>query len=154
VILFSRTGHTLSVATKLAKALTADGQTVTIQRLIPIGRSTPGTIDLHLEAFPDPAPYDALVLGTPVEGGIPSAPMATYMAHITSLQKKPVALLVLQGFPFQSWGGNQTVAKMKSLCEDKGARVLGSGIVNWLNLQRGQQIADVVEHLSELIRVG
>lgn len=152
IIVYSRTGHTLSVATKLMQKLSAAGHAVKMEELKPVGPSMPGTKDVQFEHLPDAAAYDALVFGAPAEGGVPAAPMTSYLNQIASLQNKPVALLVAQGFPFPSWGGNQTVAQMKSLCESKGAIVLGSGIVNWLNLRRGRQIAEVVDHLSSLFQ--
>lgn len=152
IIVYSRTGQTLSVANKLVEKLSADGHAATLARLKAIGPSHPGVKDVRLEALPDPAAYDALVFGAPAEGGVPAAPMTSYLSQIASLQNKPVALLVAQGFPFPSWGGNQTVAQMKSMCESKGANMLGSGIVNRMNLRRGRQIAKVVDHLSSLFQ--
>ncbi len=152
IIIFSRTGHTQSVATKLVEKLSADGHAVTLEQLKPVGPSDARTTDVQLEALPDPAAYDALVLGTGVEGGVPATPMTSCLNQIASLQGKQVACLVTEAFPLPSMGGNQAIARMKSLLESKGATVLGSGIVNWSNPRRGRQIAQVVDSLSNLFR--
>ena len=154
VIVLSRTGHTHSVAMKLMQKLSASGHAVKMERLQPVGATVPGTKHVQFATLPDPAQYDALVFGSAVEAFALSAAMASYLKQIALLQGKQVACLVTEAFPLPTMGGNQAVAQMKSLLESKGATVLGSGIVNWLNLRRGRQIAQVVDRLSDLFGSG
>ena len=154
IIIYSRTGHTHSVATRLMHKLVAAGHTVKMERLQPVGATAPGTKHVQFATLPNPAQYDALVFGSAVEAFTLSAVMASYLQQIASLRGKQVACLVTEGFPLPSMGGNQAIAQMKSLLESKGATVRGAGIVNWLNLRRGRQIAQVVDQLSDLFGSG
>jgi len=154
IVIFSRTGHTLSVVTKLVENLAAVGHTATLEQLKPVGRFAPGMREVPLEAPPDPAPYDALVFGAAVEGGMLSGAMTSYLKQVPSLQGKRVACLVAQGFPFSSWGGVQSVAQMKALVEAKGGRVVGSSIVHRMSLRRAREVAEAAEHLAALLEVG
>ena len=148
IIVYSQTGHTLSVAAKLEQALSVVGHSATLERLEPVEPARPGATDVQLETAPDVAAYDALVFCSPVWGGTLASPMASYLGQIASLQGKRVACLVTQLFP-PAMGGNQTLAQMRGICESKGATVSGSGDVNWLRLRRGQKIAEVVDSLSQ-----
>lgn len=148
VIVYSQTGHTLSVAAKLEQALSAAGHVATLERLEPVESARPGATDVQLETAPDVAAYDALVFCSPVWGGTLASPMASYLEQATSLQGKRVACLVTQLFP-PALGGNQTLAQMKDICESKGATVCGSGGVSWLRLKRKRKIEEVVDSLSQ-----
>jgi flavodoxin len=151
IIVYSRNGHTLSVAKKLERRLSADGHGVTLEQL-----ETTGPVDLSattapLKTKPVIDPYDILVLGSPVNGGRMSAAMNSYLQEIPSLQGKKVALLLTHYF-FPGWGAKQTFAQMKEVCESKGATVIGSGSVRWTSLRRRRQISDSVDSLSRLLR--
>jgi multimeric flavodoxin WrbA len=148
IIVYSRTGHTLSVAVKLEQALSAAGHVAKLEQVEPVEPVRPGATDVQLETAPDVDAYDALVFCSPVWGGTLASPMASYLEQVTSLQGKRVVCLVTQLFP-PALGGNQTLAQMKDICESKGAIVCGSGDVNWLRLRRGQKIAEVVDSLSQ-----
>jgi len=149
IIVYSRTGHTFSVADKLKERLAAAGHRVNLERVQTAGPVRPGATNVPLEAKPGIDTYDALVFGAPVQGGAPASPMATYLAQITSLHGKKVACLVTGIFP-AGWGRDQTVAQMVEACESKGATVCGSGSVGWWSLGRRRQVAEVVDDLSRL----
>lgn len=149
IILYSRTGHTLSVAEALKERLSADGHAVTLEQLEiaePISLSAERA---ELRRKPAIDPYDALVLGSPVNGGRMSAAMASYLEQIPSLRGKKVAFL-LTHFLFTGWGASQTIEQMKAICQSKGARICGSGSVRWSSLRRRRQIAEAVDSLSGL----
>jgi len=88
IIVYSQTGHTLSVAAKLKEKLAAAGHEVNLKRVETTGPVRPGTINVTLATKPEIATYDALVFGTPVQGGVPASPMASYLAQLASLQGK------------------------------------------------------------------
>ena len=94
--------------------------------------------------------YDALIFGAPVQAFALSPVMKRYLTQITSLENKKVACLVTQYFRYPWSGGNRAIRQMKKICESKGGEVCGSGIVNWSNLNRDQQIIGVITGLSEL----
>jgi flavodoxin I len=155
IVVYSWTGHTLSVAVKLQEALSASGHAVTLERLEVAGNRPsavgvrPGATDVPLKTRPAIAGYDALVFGAPAWGGTPASPMVSYLEGLTSLEGKKVACLATGVFP-AGWGRNQTLAQMVEICEAKGATVCGSGSVGWWSFARGRQIAEVIQHLSRL----
>jgi flavodoxin len=150
MVINSQTGNTLSVAKKLEERLVAAGHDVTLHHLQPIGEVHPGVKDVKFESLPDLDPYDALVFGSQVNAFSLSASMACYMPQVSSVQGKPVALLVTEALPYAIFGGNRAVRHMSGECEAKGANVLGSGIVNWSRKSREKQIVKVVDHLAAL----
>ncbi|HUV89871.1 MAG TPA: flavodoxin domain-containing protein [Anaerolineae bacterium] len=149
LIVYSHTGHTLSVARKLKEKLSAAGHVVTLEQIETAGPVSPNATSVELKTVPAIDAYDALVFGSPVWGGVPAAPMMSYLGQITSLAGKKVACLVTGFFPAQ-WGRNRTIARMKEICESKGATVCGAGSVGWFRLNRKRQITDVVDHVSRL----
>jgi len=149
IVVYSRTGHTLSVAMKLKEKLSAAGHMVTLEQLETAGPVSLGTTSAALKTMPAIETYEALVFGSPVQGGVAAPPMMSYLEQVASLEGKKVACLVTGLFP-AGWGRNQTVAQMKESCESKGATVCGAGSVGWLSLRRKRQISKVVDSLSAL----
>jgi flavodoxin len=147
IIVYSHTGHTLSVATKLKERLSANGRTVNLEQVEIYGPDGPGVMDVRLKTKPSIDTYDALVFGSPVRGGVMSPAMTSYLEQIASLQGKKVVCLVTHFFP-PGWGANQTINQMKAICESKGATVCGWGDVGWPRLGLKRRIAEVVDHLT------
>jgi flavodoxin len=150
MIIYSQTGHTLSVAMKLKDKLAAGGHAVTLEQVKVIGEARPGMKDIRFETRPDPGAYDALVFGSWVLGLSLTPAMSSYLSQVANLQGKRVACLITHYFPFAWMGGNRAIGQMKRICESKGATVIGSGVVNWSNPRREQEIAKVVDRLSKL----
>lgn len=150
IIVYSRSGHTLTVARKLEQRLTADGHKVTLEQLETVGQVDLSATTAELKTVPGVETYDAFVLGTPVNGGRMSAPMKSYLDEIPSLAGKRVALLLTHFFPSQ-WGANQTFEQMTEVCESKGATVVGSGDARWTSLRRRRQIAQAVESVASCL---
>ena len=152
LIVFSQTGNTLSVALKLQEKLTQAGQAVTMERVEITGELGPNAQDFQLKTKPEVAPYDTLIFAAPVMGFSLNPAMKQYLKQIAPLEGKEVALLVTEFFPFPWMGGNQAVRQMKRICESKGGTIRGSGIVNWSNRRREQQIVEVTDRLSRAFR--
>ena len=151
IIVYSQTGNTLSVATKLKENLSAAGHSATLDEVRVAGERKPGVRKFRLEKLPYVEPYDVLVFGAAVEAFSLSAVMRSYLERIASLKDKKVACLVTQALPYPWLGGNHAVRQMRRLCESKGATVCGSGIVNWMRSRRDERIAAVVDRLSKLL---
>jgi flavodoxin len=149
MIVYSQTGNTWSVAQELQKKLSAAGHTVTMERIEVISEVSPGQ-PVQFSATPEPQPYDALVLGSPVQAFSLCQAMVEYLKQVAPLQGKKVACLITQAFPFPWLGGNRAVRQMTRLCKAAGADVCGSGIVNWMKKEREQQIVDVTDNMSTL----
>lgn len=150
IIVYSRTGHTLTVARQLQERLTADGHRVTLEELETIEPLDLSATTADLKTIPPLDGYEALVLGSPVNGSRMSAPMKSYLDQIPSLRGKRVALLLTHFFP-RGWGANQTFEQMTEACESKGATICGRGNVRWTSLRRGRQIAQAVESVASCL---
>ena len=150
IIVYSHTGNTHSVALKLQEALAAAGHEVALERLETLGEFNPARPSAELGELPDITPYEALVLGSPVQAFSLAEASKRYLGQLGSLEGVPVALLVTEQFPYKWMGGNRAVRQMTRACQARGAQVLGSGIVNWSRKDREQRITDVVDGLSKL----
>jgi menaquinone-dependent protoporphyrinogen IX oxidase len=149
IVVYSRTGHTLSVAKELKEKLSAAGHVVNLDRVQTARPVNQGATRVQLETVPEIGKYDAVVFGCPViEGAMPTA-MSGCISQIGSLRGERVACLVTH-FLQPAQGADQTISQMKEMCEFKGATVCGVGNVKWLQPRREQQIADVVEDLGRL----
>jgi hypothetical protein len=150
IIIYSHTGHTLIVSQKLKDKLSSKGHTVTLQHLettVPLAMSA---TTAELQSIPTIQPYDAVILCTPVRGGMPSPPMKAFLDKIISFEGKQVFFLVTGFFPAK-WGRNQTLYELTTICESKKAEVCGVGSVRWSSFTRKQQINNAVECLSATI---
>jgi multimeric flavodoxin WrbA len=147
LVVYSWTGHTLAVATEARDHLAAAGHKVTLERLETVGPVRPGDTNVQLRAMPGIDGYDALVFGSPVQGGMVSSPMATYLDQIASLQDKKVACLVTHFFPAR-WGANQALDQFKAICRAKGATVCALVEMGWPRFGR----KDKMDHVAEQLR--
>ena len=149
IIVYSLSGHTLTVATRLKDKLAANGHSVTLERVETVGPAKPQFENAELKTKPPVDAYDALVFACPVRGGTIPPPMKRSMEQIPSLQEKQVACLVTHFFK-REWGANQVLVAMRELCESKGATVLGVNEVRWFSLRRKERIAGMVGELGGL----
>jgi len=149
IIVYSRSGHTLSVAQGLQHKLSAAGHTATLTQVEAVEPVSPTATSVELKAWPEIDAYEALVIGAPSWGGTPPPPFRVYLEEIGSLEGKKVACLATGVCP-ASCGRNQTLPHMQQTCESKGATVLGSGSVCWWSLRRKRQIAKLVDSISTL----
>ena len=152
IIVYSRTGHTLSVAEALQRRLSQDSHKVTLERLETVEPLQVSDTTAQLKNTPSVDAYNPLVLACPVWGGRPAPPMRAYLERLYSLEGKDVACLVTGVFP-AAWGRDQALAQMRELCEPKGATVRALESVWWWSLRRKRQIAAAVERLSRLADV-
>jgi flavodoxin len=152
IIVHSQTGHTLSVAEALKDKLASVGHSVNIERINPVDPKQTDPKKVQIEKLPDLRPYDALILAAPVQAFSVSPPMKVYLPQLPSLQNKKVACFVTKGLPFNSTGGNQAISLMRTSCESRGGKVVGTGIVRWSGAGREEKIKDMVEQISALFK--
>jgi flavodoxin len=153
IIVHSQTGNTYSVIQKLKEKLLRAGHSVNVERLETVGGEKTNVKDvtsIQLKTKPDISSYDRLIFAGPVQGASISPVLAAYLNQIASLQNKKVICLVTEFFPYPWMGGNRAISQMKNICESKGASIMGTGIVNWMGIQREKRIEEVVERLSRL----
>ena len=153
IIVRSNYGHTLEVARKLEKKLRKGGKDVTLEEVKLAGEFKNDQTEFEFKKpLPDLEPYDVIVFGSSVQAFSLSLPMQQYFDTVKTLKKKKVVILITQFFPFQWMGGNRTVRQTRKICEQKGARVLGSGIVNWAGEnRRKKKMNRVVKELAGML---
>ena len=150
VVVYSRSGNTLSVTEKLKERLSAAGHSVKLEQVAVAGGGKPGERRLELGTLPDLAGYDGVVFGAAVEAFSLSSVMSAYLKRVGSLEGKKVAFLVTEGFPYPWMGGNRAVSQMKKLCRAKGAEIVGSAVVNWAKSRREKTTAAALDRLTGL----
>ena len=137
IIIYSKTGHTLSVAEQLVSR-----KNMPLLRIIPQidDPSIPHPILIQKPQIND---YDHIIVGSPVHGFSLSKVMKAYLEQ-TDFQGKKVDLFVTHYFPYAWMGGNQTLKQMKKLIESKGGIVNMMTSINWSNKKRLSDIADMI----------
>ncbi len=148
LIVYSQTGNTLQVANKLMEALTAAGQDVHLEQITAVlnDPKTPGKPVITLA--PDPNPYDKLCFAAPVQAFSLCAVMKTYLAQMPTLDGKHVACFVTQNFSRPWLGGNHAIRQMTAAITQKGGTVGPTGIINWSNPLKDEQIERLISLLS------
>ncbi|MBN1857869.1 flavodoxin [Candidatus Bipolaricaulota bacterium] len=150
IVVYSQTGHTLSVAEELKRKLDEAGHSVSLEQVSVVGGRKQGDRAFELDVTPGLGSYEALVLGSAVEAFSLSPVLSRYLEQLDSLQEKRVACLVTQQFPYPWMGGNRAIRQMVKLCESKGASVCGAAIVNWAQSRRETTTAQAIAYLAGL----
>jgi flavodoxin len=148
IIVYSQTGHTLSVAQKIHEKLAEKNHQVKIEQVTITGEATPGKFEIAGKPAVDD--YDALVFGAPVQAFSLCTVMDAYLKQLPSLAGKKAAFLVTKQLPFAWTGGNRAIKSMRSICENKGAQTLGAGIACWKEDKREQSVNECVEKIGSL----
>ena len=149
IIIFSRTGNTLSVAQKVRDACVAQGHTAVIERVTAENEDPNTKGPVLFKSTPDPTHFDAVIFGAPVQGFSLSPIMKAYLAQIPQIEGKMVNCFVTQHFPKAWMGGKQAIRQMRDLCKTKGMDIAETGIVNWTSKSRDDQITGVASRLSQ-----
>ena len=143
IIVFSQTGHTLSVAEKIQATCTAAGHTAEIAQ-ITIQEQEKSDSPVVLRDVPDTTKYDLLLLGAPVQAFSLCRAMVLYLKQVESLKGVPAGGFFTQGLPKLWMGGNRAWKQFRSHCLHRGADPVRLGHVHWKSEQRDEQIADIV----------
>lgn len=150
IIIYSRTGNTLSVAEKLKQSLLNAGHTVSIERITAENEDPNARGAVKLTQIPNISIYDHVILGAPVQGFSLSPIMKAYLSQLTNLNGRKIACYVTQNFPKAWMGGRQAIKQMVRGISQKGGSVMHTAHVNWTNKAREQQITGVVSELGEI----
>ena len=154
ILVHSETGNTLSVAKKMEQALTNAGHTCTLHVILALGETaaSKGQVPLpvRFDHPPQAAAYDAVIIGAPVWGFSLSKVMSAYMRQLPGLSGKKVGCFVTQRLSRPIFGGNHALRQLKGALKSKGAVVFASGIVNWTNAGREDQINRLIKAFSRI----
>lgn len=148
IVIYSKTGNTLSVAEKLGKKLESAGHKVAFERINVSNDEEWELENIRFTSLPNPEGYDALVVAAPVQAFGLCRVMKAYLPKLPKLNGKNVVCLTTEGFPAPWLGGNKAIATLKKACEAQGAKVVATGIVNWMKKSRESQIEKVVTTLA------
>jgi flavodoxin len=150
IIVYSLSGHSLSVASELKDKLSASGHSVVMVRIETVGPASAANEQADLKTKPAVEKYDTLVFGFPVRGGAIPPPMMNYLEGTPSLRNKKVHSFVTHFFR-KEWGANQTNAALKAICKSKGAQICYMGEINWFSLNRRKLVIQVIDQIKESI---
>ncbi len=150
LLIHSRTGNTLTVAQRLRTRLEAAGHQAEVLEVKASDGSGDQPRSISFDSLPDLTPYGGIVAGAPVHAFSPAPVMTAFLERLPSLDGKTAGCFVTQAFPFPWMGGNRSVRLMMRLLAEKGARVAGSGVVNWGRSCRERLVRETVERLAGL----
>lgn len=150
IIVYSTTGNTLEAARQLEAKLVTAGLQVNLEQITISGEAAPGKFSIA--SSPAVENYEAVIFASPVQAFSLNPVMAQYLKNISSLQGKKVALLATKHLPFYWTGGNRAISTMSRLCRNKGAKILGSGIVIWSGNRKEKTLNQAIPHLASLFQ--
>ena len=148
IIVYSKTGNTLSVAEKIRDSLTAEGKEVTLERFMAETAAGSNTL-IGLTAKPHCGGYDALIFGAPVQAFSLDPAMTMYMHETATIQAKKTICFITEHLPKPWMGGNHAMRQMLALLKAKGIQAEKAGIVNWSGKTKDEQIASIVRYCTE-----
>lgn len=147
IIIYSQTGNTHFVAQNIEKALLKLNYKVNIEKIELMSNEIPRKEPFKLKTIPDVNKYDVIIFGSFVEAFCANPVIKEYLKQLTSLKNKKIICFVTQYFPYPWMGGNNAIKQMKVLCENNGADVIETGIVNWKNKKRLKMIENVINKI-------
>lgn len=150
IIVYSKTGNTRSVAEKLQEALLNAGNEAVLEEVTTEGEPGSDPKKIALINAPETGGYEAVIFASPVWAFSLSSVMKLYLGKIQSLEGKKIGLFVTQSLK-KSWlGGNRAIRCMRKRCEDKNGEVTKTGIINWSNKRREEQIDALIKDFMSL----
>jgi len=149
IIVWSVSGHTLSVAESFSKCLAEKGHTVAIERIEISGDPMKPGAPWDFTKAPKTEGYDALVFGSYVEAFCAAAVMKKYLAGVAGLSGKKCFVLVTQGLPKAWMGGNNAVRQIKGLVKAKGGVIVDSALVSWRSKIKDLQILEACDKVEK-----
>ncbi len=152
IIVYSKSGNTLSVAKTMQETLTTQGYEAELVSLEVEGEIRPDAKSVQFKNMPDLNQYEGLVFGSPVHAFSLSMPMKSFLEQAQDLKGKKVAVFVTHHLA--KWmGGTRTLSTMAKRSESKGATVVAAGVVRWKNPEvRVQQIQSTIEAVSKAFK--
>lgn len=150
VIVHSHTGNTLSVGEKIVQTLVSSGNDAVLKRVIAVDERPEASKNVILKECPAIQDEDLLIFGAPVRGFALSPVMKKYFSSLETLSGKAVECFATEFFPFAWMGGNKAIKTMKDICEEKGATIKETSVVNWSRKDREKKIEETVTKLCSL----
>lgn len=143
IIIFSETGHTLSVGNQIRnKIIGSDLFEIMVTRPNKNNR-----LDFSFDRIPNVEDYDNIVFGSFVEGFQLNPVMKRYIED-QDLKGKKIICFLTHYFPFKWMGGVSAMKQMVKAVEDNKGEILLTGIIDWTNHKRQSQIDELVIEIT------
>lgn len=152
LVVYSKTGHTYEVASKLNEMFRELGHNSTIERVIPKNEKEYNIDKIELNQISDLSSYDLIVFAAPVNGFRLAASMKKYMMIAPPI-KVPAICFVTKTLPLNWTGGNSAINTMKSHIISSGGNVLKSGIIVW-NKTHNTRIEQFIQDIKQEVLNG
>ncbi|MGM0397044.1 MAG: flavodoxin family protein [Bacillota bacterium] len=153
IIVHSMTGNTSLVAERLKNRLEQEGNEVFLEKLSIVGgedRNQQDPDKINIEPLKTPIEeMELLIFGGPVRGFQASPAIKALLGKFEGMEGKDTMIYVTHAFPFNWMGGNSAIKQMKSICQDKGANIIFTGIIDWKNSKREIQIDSLVGSMAQ-----
>ncbi len=146
IIVYSETGHTYNVAKQLQKSLEKTNK-VTLERIEIIRPNKKNRNQYSFKCKPAIKDYDLIIFGSFTEA-FSLAPVMLQYLNSLNLSNKKVMCLITHYFPYAWMGGNRSLKQLQTTCEEQGANVLKTGIINWSHKKRIKDIDNLVKDFS------
>lgn len=151
IIVYSRTGHTLSVAEKLKGIFLSKGIDASIECVTAHNDAETDIGKIRFSTAPDTSQYDTVIFGAPVHGFSLPVVMRAYLMNIRAFSDQKTACFITQAFPFEWMGGNRAMGQMVGLCKSKGGNPYAECIINWSSdAKREKKTAAAAEQICGL----
>ena len=148
IILYSYSGNTLSVGERLKLELLSKGHEVSLERIKALDEEPNSGKPIQLVEIPDASLYDEIILGAPVKAFSLNPIMKVYLGKLPDLQGKKISCFVTEHFPKAWMGGNHAINQIKRMVGEKNENITHSGVVNWSNSRREEQINELLDRFS------
>ena len=153
IIVYSKTGNTLSVAEKMKEKLLGLGHQVTLERLEAINEAENDVSRIVLCQDIKDYRADAYIFGAPVQGFMLAAVMRAFLKNYDFLADKPVLYYVTQFFPFAWMGGKNAIKQFSHELTGKTAKLVACHDINWsTKKKRTKQIEEAIHSIDLLIK--
>ncbi|MCF7932499.1 MAG: hypothetical protein K9K93_04945 [Acholeplasmataceae bacterium] len=136
IIIYSKTGNTLSVAERLSEAINAPIERVEAEDDNPNISHPVLTVTPAVDA-------DHIVFASPVHGFQLAQIMRCYLEGLPDLSGKTVDLFITHAFPFCWMGGHMALRQMKKLVVKKNGKIKKVTCINW-SRKREKTINDMI----------
>lgn len=150
LIVYSQTGNTLQVANKLLDTFLTAGQDAHLEQITAALDNSKAPGNPTITFAPDPRQYDLLIFAAPVQAFSLCAVMKSYLAQMPSLEGKYAACFVTQQLSKPWLGGNHAIRQMSAAITQKGGKLGTTGIINWSNPAKDEQITRLIAALSTI----
>ena len=151
IIVYSKTGHTLEVAERLAAKLKVAGHEAVLERILPENESAKGK-DLRFANLPETRGYDFLVFGAPVWAFSLCPIMKEYLERSSTIVGNKALAYVTMGFSFPGLGGTHAVRQMTKLITENGGRVIDTAIIGWGGGKREERMEEMLSNFLRTIQ--